>query len=140
MLTASPRSDGRRYVCHSRHGCGKLTINADMVEKYVFDVVLPVADSSVMRNVLRSENEDVAKKAAGTGPGQLSGPGHAELSLRDDSLPTRYVTRQAFLRQSQRLSERIEDQGRTVSHPARTQRPGQARRRRPGQLGLDVGR
>ena len=28
-LTASPRSDGRRYVCHSRHGCGKLTIKAD---------------------------------------------------------------------------------------------------------------
>jgi site-specific DNA recombinase len=56
-LTASPRSEGRRYVCHSRHGCGKLSIKADAVEEYVFALLLPMADSPDMRNVLRAEDE-----------------------------------------------------------------------------------
>jgi len=106
MLTANPRSDGRRYVCHSRHGCGKLTINADMVEKYVFDFLLPVADSPVMRDVLRSENEDVAKKAQALV--LANSQDQAMLSQLEDDYADKVVTRQAFLRQSQRLSERIE--------------------------------
>ncbi len=60
MLTASPRSDGRRYVCHSRHGCGKISVNADMYEQHILSILLPMADDPDLRDVIRSADEGSA--------------------------------------------------------------------------------
>ena len=65
MLTASPRSEGRRYVCHSRHGCGKISVNADMYEHYVLSLLLPMADDPDLRDVIRSADEGSATEIQG---------------------------------------------------------------------------
>ena len=108
MLTASPSSYGRRYVCHSRHGCGKLTINADKVEDYVFDLVLPVADSPVMRDVLRAADTDAAQKAQELVLANSEDENMLS-QLSDDHYQERAIDRKTYLQQSQALRKRIDE-------------------------------
>jgi DNA invertase Pin-like site-specific DNA recombinase len=107
MLTASPRSEGRRYVCHSRHGCGKLTINADMVEKYVFGVVLPLVDAPDLRDIFRSEDRDAANRASALV--LANSEDESKLSEIDDMFADGEIDRKTYLKQSQRLRNRIDD-------------------------------
>ena len=129
----------RRYGCvKDVGGCGGVVINADHLERHIFDTVLPVADHPVFQDILRSENADVAEQVRELV--QADSQDQATLRQLEDDHYDKVITRQTFLRQSQRFSERIEARDARVGHPARSQCPGQAWRRRSGQLELNVGR
>lgn len=105
MLTASPRSEGRRYVCHSRHGCGKLTIKADWVEEFVFDLLLPMADSPDLRDVLRTEEEGGA--AAARELLVANSQDDRKLSELDEMFTDGDIDKAHYLKASKKLRDRM---------------------------------
>ncbi len=108
FLHANPRSDGRRYRCRKEGniGCGGVSINADQFERFVFDLILPMADSPDLRDVLRGEEEGGAEKAR-----QLvlaNAEDDKILSDLSDMLGDGEIDRKNYQKQSLRLRERIE--------------------------------
>ena len=108
FLHANPRSEGRRYRCRKEGniGCGGVSINADQFERFVFDLILPMADSPDLRDVLRGEEEGGAEKAR-----QLvlaNAEDDKVLSELSDMLGDGEIDRKNYQKQSLRLRERIE--------------------------------
>jgi hypothetical protein len=59
-----PRASRRNYGCRKESsGCGHVFVAADHVEKYVFDILLPLADSPDLRDTILGEEEGQKKKA-----------------------------------------------------------------------------
>ena len=108
-LVGIPDKYARRYGCSKRQtgGCGGVIIKADHVEGFLYDKVLPVADAPVMRDVLRSEDKDMAKTA------QELTVANAEDQEALDQISTDYyqdrvIDRATYLKQSQRIRQHIE--------------------------------
>lgn len=105
FLQANPRSGGRRYKCRKEcNGCGGVSISADQLERYVFDLVLPLADSPDVRDAMRDEDEINTQQAQELVEGN-------DVDKKKDQMSDDYadgvLDRQTFLRQLRRLDDRI---------------------------------
>jgi len=106
-LTAMPRGGRRLYGCRKESGgCGHIFISADNVESYVTGRLLPLMDSPVMRQAVTEGTEDQA--AAARALVVENAADEKMLRLLEDDYGDRAITRQVFLRQSQRITSRIE--------------------------------
>jgi hypothetical protein len=107
-LAANPsNTSARRYACKSnRGGCGKLTLTADYVEKYVLDLILPLADMPDVRDALQAEDAESTQEAQ-----QLvlliSNDTH-KLSDIDEMFANDEMSRESYVRQSKIIREHIE--------------------------------
>ena len=106
-LTAMPRAGRRLYGCRKESGgCGHIFVTSDMVESYIKGRLLPLVDSPTMRQAVTEGTEDQAAAAR-----QLVLENAADekmLRQLEDDYADRAITRPVFLRQSQRVTSRIE--------------------------------
>jgi hypothetical protein len=88
-------------------GCGTIFAKADTLEEFVFSQVLPLADNPKLRDAIRTAEKGSADEAAALIHD------NAEDSTMLEQLETDYtdraISRAAFMKQSGRLRERIED-------------------------------
>lgn len=106
-LKAMPRQGTRCYGCKKdTGGCGRIHVRSEKIEDYLFNVLLPMADSPGMRNVLRAEGEGGDKRT------QELRVAKAQDKKMLDQLVTDYadqlIDRQMLRKQSDRLQRRIE--------------------------------
>jgi site-specific DNA recombinase len=106
-LKAMPRQGRRCYGCKKETGgCGRIHVRSEAIEDFIFGVILPVADSPELRDALQAEEEGTAEAAR-----ELvlaNADDEKMLSQLSDDYADREIDRQTFLKQRQRLRERIE--------------------------------
>lgn len=108
FMTGAPKAGKRQYGCKSiSGGCGHMWVMADPIEEYIFSVALPIADQPHLR-------DEIAKAEAGTDDDRAKlihekAEDERMLSQLDDDYADRVIPRARYLKQSQRLQERIED-------------------------------
>ncbi len=109
FLQAKPRAAGRRYGCRKEGGigCGGVSINADIVERYVFSLILPILDSPDLRDAIRAKDEEGAEAAREIVLAKAAD--EKKLRQYSDDYADGVCERQEYLRQSQRLRKRIDD-------------------------------
>jgi DNA invertase Pin-like site-specific DNA recombinase len=106
VLKAMPRQGTRSYGCKKdTGGCNRIHIRSEHIEKYLFDLLLPMADSPDLRDVLRAEEEgglEAARELV-----LANAEDEKMLSQLSDDYADRLIDRPTYLKQSQRLRERI---------------------------------
>jgi len=107
-LAANPSNTGaRRYACKTnRGGCGKLTLTADHVEGYVFDLIVPLADMTDVRDALQAENVGTAEALQEL---VLANANDAcMLAERDEMFADGEMSRESYVKQTRIIRQRIE--------------------------------
>jgi len=106
-LSAMPRKNGRNYGCRKEAGgCGHVYVSADLVEKEVFHTVLQCADSPTLRSLVANEEQDVAQEARALVIENAAD--EKMLTQLDADYADRVIPRTTYLKQSQRLRDRID--------------------------------
>jgi site-specific DNA recombinase len=113
-LKAMPRAGRRGYGCKKETGgCGHIFISADRVEKYVFGIMVPLADSPDLRDAVRADEAgqvDEARALVTENAADERMLGQLDADYADQVMP-----RPTYLTQSQRLRARIEDRTNRLS-------------------------
>ncbi|HXY44200.1 MAG TPA: zinc ribbon domain-containing protein, partial [Acidimicrobiales bacterium] len=112
-LSAMPRSLGggkssRNYGCRKGLGdgrCGHVFVTAGAVEARVAEVLLPVADSSGLRDLIDEQEGDVRERAAELVVANAQD--EKKLTELDDMFGDGTLPKDAYLRQANRLRERV---------------------------------
>jgi site-specific DNA recombinase len=109
-LSSMPSKRKRQYGCKKYEGgCGHVMISADAVERYVNGLLLPMADSPGLRDLIRSEEAADVNEA--TNLVLENAEDEKQLAQMDNDYADRVIPRATFLKQSNRLRDRME--GRT---------------------------
>ena len=105
-LSAQPTKQRRNYTCKKDiGGCGHVHVAADHIEKYIYDLMLPMADMPALRDVLRAEesgDRDEIRKLV-----QAKSKDEQKLTELGDDYADGTITRAVYQRQTKRLSARI---------------------------------
>jgi len=104
-LSAQPTQQRRNYTCKKDiGGCGHVHVAADHIEKYVYGLMLPMADMPDLRDVLRAEEsgdrEEIRELV------QAKSKVEQKLTELGDDYADGTLTKAVFQRQTKRLSER----------------------------------
>jgi DNA invertase Pin-like site-specific DNA recombinase len=107
-LKAMPRQGRRCYGCKKETGgCGRIHVRSEAIEDFIFGVILPVADSPELRDALQADEEGGAEAAREL---VLANAEDEKMlnRLSDDYYTDRIIDRSRYLKQYQKLRERIE--------------------------------
>jgi len=106
FLSAQPDSRKRNYICKKETGgCGRVYVTAKLIEDFVYGILLPLADSPVLRDELRAEDEthrEEIRKLV-----QEKAIAEASLTQLGDDYADGVITRGMFQRQQRRLGGKI---------------------------------
>jgi site-specific DNA recombinase len=106
-LSSIPSKKKRQYGCKKYEGgCGHVMISANAVERYVYDILLPLADSPGLRDLVRSEEAGDINEA--TKLVLENAKDEKQLAQMDNDYADQVIPRATFLKQSNRLRDRIE--------------------------------
>lgn len=98
----------RSYACRKdNRGCGRVYINAENVERYVYSLALPLADSADLRDAVREEEEEEAESAQLLV--LLIATDESRLRELAEMVADGDMDRANYTRQSKRLRGRIEE-------------------------------
>jgi site-specific DNA recombinase len=115
FLVARPRNRVRKYGCRTETGgCGSVVIKADPLEEYIFGIMLPIADSTRLREAVRAEEAGEMDEirniliANSTDESSL-------VELESDYHQEHVIERATYLRQTLALRGRIEERTNRLS-------------------------
>ena len=106
-LKAMPQGGTRHYGCKAATGgCGHVFIKAQRLEGFLFGLLLPLADHPGLRDVVLEEEEGARDEARDLV--LANSEDEKMLTQLGDDYADQVIKRTVFLKQSQRLRERIE--------------------------------
>ncbi len=106
-LKAMPRQRRRCYGCKKETGgCGRIHVRSERIEEYLYDLLVPMADSPDLRDVLRSEQEGGTQRVQ-----ELlieSAKDEAKLAEVTEMLTDGDMDKASYVKASKRIRDRIQ--------------------------------